>query len=98
MQRIAPLMGVRIIISHYPPYCSKWNPIEHRLFPHVHRAMQGVVFSSYELVKELIGKTSTSKGLSVIVRIVHQQYLTGLNVPGKRLQNKEFCFTKICLI
>lgn len=86
MQRIAELMGIRIIISHYPPYCSKWNPIEHRLFAHVHRAINGVVFSSYELVKELIGKTSTSKGLTVEVRIVKQQYLTGLRCPRENIE------------
>ena len=37
--------GLSIIVSHYPPYSSKWNPIEHRLFCHVHQAMSGVVFS-----------------------------------------------------
>ncbi|MEO0804629.1 MAG: hypothetical protein AAFY57_20570 [Cyanobacteria bacterium J06642_2] len=25
-----------------PPYTSKYNPIEHRLFPHLTRATQGV--------------------------------------------------------
>jgi len=86
IQRIAELIGVRIIISHYPPYCSKWNPIEHRLFPHVHRAMSGVVFSSYKLVKELIGKTSTSKGLTVVVRIIKRNYLTGLKCPKESIE------------
>ncbi|WP_309143890.1 hypothetical protein [Oscillatoria sp. HE19RPO] len=41
---------------HYPPYASKYNPIEHRLFPHVTRACQGVIFTSIELVKELMEK------------------------------------------
>lgn len=92
MQRIAALMGVRLIISHYPPYCSKWNPIEHRLFAHVHRAMKGIVFSSYELVKELIGKTSTSKGLAVKVRIVKVQYLTGLKCAREDIIKERILF------
>ena len=54
--------------------------------------MQGVVFSSYELVKELIGKTSTSKGLSVIVRIVHQQYLTGLKCAREEIAKQRILF------
>jgi len=41
------------------PYTSKYNPIEHRLFPHVTRACQGVVFESVEIVEELIAKTNT---------------------------------------
>ena len=48
----------------YPPYTSKFNPIEHRLFPHVTRACQGAIFTSIELVKSLIEKTSTKTGLS----------------------------------
>lgn len=92
LQRIATQMGVRIIISHYPPYSSKWNPIEHRLFPHVHRAMQGVVFSSYELVKELIGKTHTSKGLSVEVRIVKLEYKTGLKCSRDDIDDNRILF------
>ena len=46
---LAEKIGVNFIICHYPPYASKWNPIEHRLFAHVHRAMQGVVFTDYNI-------------------------------------------------
>jgi hypothetical protein len=50
---LAQTIGKDILICHYPPYASKWNPIEHRLFAHVHHAIQGVVFSDYKMVKEL---------------------------------------------
>ena len=33
MIKLATWTGLEIRIAHYPPYCSKWNPIEHRLFP-----------------------------------------------------------------
>ena len=46
LQALADEIGIEIRIAHYPPYCSKYNPIEHRLFPHVTRACQGVVFAS----------------------------------------------------
>lgn len=39
----------------YPPYCSKWNPIEHRLFSQVHRAMEGFVFTDYPTVQKITG-------------------------------------------
>lgn len=70
-------IGIDILICHYPPYASKWNPIEHRLFPHVHQAMKGVVFSNYNLVKELIEKTTTDTGLTVVVRINAKHYPIG---------------------
>ena len=62
---------------HTPPYCSKHNPIEHRLFPHVTRACQGVIFQSVEIVKELIAKTKTRTGLGVTVGIMNKVYEIG---------------------
>nr|WP_236631654.1 ISAzo13 family transposase [Endozoicomonas numazuensis] len=42
LQALSNRLGLKIRIAHYPPYCSKYNPIEHRLFPHVTRACKGV--------------------------------------------------------
>lgn len=75
---VAKLIGKNFIICHYPPYASKWNPIEHRLFAHVHRAMQGVVFDNYEIVKTLIEKTATTNGLRVFARIIDKEYPIGI--------------------
>ncbi len=72
--RLADELGIEIRISHYPPYTSKYNPIEHRLFPHITRACQGVVFKTVELVKQLMMKTSTKTGLSVTVKVTDKLY------------------------
>jgi len=80
LQQLADELGIEIRIAHYPPYCSKYNPIEHRLFPHVTRACQGVLFTSVNLVKQLIEKTATSKGLKVFVKIIETIYQTGRKV------------------
>jgi hypothetical protein len=80
LQKLADQIGLEIRIAHYPPYCSKYNPIEHRLFPHVTRACQGVVFKSVELVKQLMKKTHTKTGLNAIVKIVGKTYQTGRKV------------------
>jgi len=77
LQALANEIGIEIRIAHYPPYTSKYNPIEHRLFPHVTRACQGVVFKSVELVKELMEKTRTQQGLYVTVQIIDRVYETG---------------------
>jgi len=79
---LADELGLEIRIAHYPPYCSKYNPIEHRLFPHVTRACQGVLFTSVNLVKQLIEKTTTSKGLKVFVKIIETTYQTGRRVAN----------------
>lgn len=80
LQLLVDELGIEIRIAHYPPYTSKYNPIEHRLFPHVTRACQGVIFTSTELVKELIEKTRTSTGLKVTVQIIDKVYQLGRKV------------------
>ena len=80
--------GLSVIVCHYPPYCSKWNPIEHKLFSQVHRSMEGVVFSDYEIVKKLIEQTSTETGLMVIVRLNLKEYHTGIKINKTDLDPK----------
>jgi len=80
LQDLADEIGVEIRIAHYPPYCSKYNPIEHRLFPHVTRACQGVIFTSVALVKELMEKTHTQTGLKAFVHIIDKVYHIGRKV------------------
>lgn len=89
---LAKNIGIRIIVSHYPPYCSKYNPIEYMLFAPMHRAMQGVVFSSYELVKELIEQTTTQRGLRVVARIVNKEYPPGLRCTNDQLDQSRLLF------
>jgi Rhodopirellula transposase DDE domain len=56
LQKLVDELVIEIRIAHYPPYCSKYDPIENRLFPHVTRTCQGVIFTSVALVKKLMGK------------------------------------------
>ena len=80
LQRLVDRVGIEIRVAHYPPYCSKYNPIEHRLFPHLSRACQGVVFESVGLVKSLMERAKTKTGLSVLVEVQEQVYQTGRRV------------------
>lgn len=80
LQALADKLGIPIRVAHYPPYTSKWNPIEHRLFPHVTRALQGVIFKSHELVKELIETTTTQNGLTVKANIIDKVYRVGRKI------------------
>jgi len=51
LQHLSNAINLPIRMGHYPPYTSKWNPVEHRVFPHITRSMAGVVLVSVELVK-----------------------------------------------
>jgi Rhodopirellula transposase DDE domain len=46
LQDVVNDLAVPIRVAHYPAYCSKFNPIERRLFRHVTRACQGVLLDS----------------------------------------------------
>ena len=79
---MADRLGIEIRVAHYPPYCSKYNPIEHRVFPHVTRACQSVVFESVELVQDLISRTHATTGLSVTTSILDRVFETGRKVAA----------------
>jgi hypothetical protein len=81
LQKLSDTIGIEIRIAHYPPYTSKYNPIEHRLFPHVTRACKGIIFKNLQIVKDVIGKAKTKKGLKVFTAIHDKLYET-----GKKLQ------------
>jgi hypothetical protein len=80
LQRLVNDLRLEIRVAHYPPYASKYNPIEHRLFPHLTRVCRGVIFHTIDVVAELMRKASTRTGLSVAVDIVDRVYEIGRQV------------------
>ena len=82
LARFAQETGLTVRVAHYPPYTSKYNPIEHRLFPHLTRACQGVICTRLELVQELMAKASTRTGRRVTVNILKKVYQTGRQVAA----------------
>lgn len=77
LQALVNELGIEIRIAHYPPYTYKYNPIEHRLFPHVSKVCQGVIFESVETVKELMEKATIRTGLKVFTTILDKAYQKG---------------------
>ena len=94
VQKLSNRIGLEIRVAHYPAYCSKYNPIEHRLFPHMTRAAQGVLFDSVATVKRLFEKTSTKTGLGVVVEILDKVYETGRKYAADFKKNMKILFDK----
>jgi hypothetical protein len=84
---LAREIGLEITICHYPPYASKWNPIEHRLFCHVHTAIEGMPFVDYDTVKKIFENTQTDTGLTVVVRLNLKEYFTKQKFDKNLLDN-----------
>lgn len=77
LQALSDRLGLELRVAHYPPYCSKHNPIEHRLFPHITRACQGVIFHTVDIAKQFMAQAKTRTGLKVTVDILNGVYVTG---------------------
>lgn len=74
LQRLANRIDIAIRVAHYPPHCSKYNPIEHRLFPHITRAWSGVVFRTLDIVVKCLRRVWTSSGLKVTYAVLDKVY------------------------
>lgn len=93
LQKLAIEIGLDITVAHYPPYCSKWNPIEHRFFPHVSNALRrGATINSIEHLAEKIERTKTKTGLTISVFIDDKQYLTGRKYAEGFKENNKIVF------
>jgi hypothetical protein len=74
---LANRLGLAMRVAHYPPYCSKHNPIAHQVFPHITRACQGGIFHTVDSARPCIERTQTTPGLRVTVRLLDQVDQTG---------------------
>lgn len=85
LQRLANELGKSITVCHFPPGTSKWNKIEHRMFCHITMNWRAKPLESLKTIVELIGNTTTKKGLKIKV-------LEDKNVyqKGRRITDEEF--------
>ncbi len=95
LQGVVNDIAVPIRVAHYPAYCSKFNPIERRLFSHVTRACQGVLFDSLQTVLGLMQKTKTHQGLTVTVRVLDKLYEGGRTVSDAFKKHMPIVFEKL---
>lgn len=92
LQKLSDELNIEIRIAHYPPYTSKYNLIEHRLFPHITRACKGIIFKSVDIVNEVMSKTKTSTGLKVFTSILDKVFETGRKVADGFKENMRIKF------
>jgi len=76
-QRLSDRFGLEVTICHYPAGCSKWNPIEYRLFSPISINWAGQPLRTLDIVLGCLKATTTCKGLSVVAVLVDRKYPTG---------------------
>jgi hypothetical protein len=92
LQRLANRLGLELRVAHYPPYCSKHNPIEHRVFSHITRACQGVIFHTLDIAQQFIARAKTTTGLRVTVGLLKKVYTTGRKYADNFKENMTILF------
>ncbi len=80
LARLADEIGVPIHVCHFPPGTSKWNKVEHRLFSAISMNWRGQPLTSYEVIVQLIGATTTRTGLKVRAELDQDSYPKGIRV------------------
>lgn len=81
LQWLTDYLECPITVCHYPPGTSKWNQIEHRLFSFISMNWKGRPLLNLETVVNLIGSTTTTRGLKVRAVLDTTEYPTGQKIP-----------------
>jgi hypothetical protein len=83
-EQLCDAFGLEVTVCHYPTGCSKWNPIEHRLFSFISINWAGVPLRSFDLAQRLIAGTTTAAGLTVTACLKR-----GGNVQGEAVSDAD---------
>ena len=85
LQELADDLKLELQVCHFPPGTSKWNKIEHRLFCFITKNWRGRPLTSYQAIVNLIGSTTSKKGLTVRAVLDTNHYETGRKITDKQL-------------
>lgn len=96
MQRMvtfAQRIGLTIQLAYYPPYHSKYNPIE-RCWGILERHWNGAVLDSITAVIQFAA-TMTWKGVHPVVELITTNYKTGVKLTKAAMQTVEAQLTRL---
>ena len=79
-------LGLTVTVCHYPIGCSKWNPIEHRLFSFISGNWAATPLQTWDVVLAAIRGTTTTAGLTVDAVLNPVRYQTGWTVTDAGMQ------------
>jgi ribosomal protein S10 len=83
-EQLSDRYGLSVTVCHYPTGCSKWNPIEHRLFSQISLNWAGKPLRSLDTMLKYIRGTATQTGLTV-----RAAYLGGTFEKGQKVSNDQ---------
>jgi hypothetical protein len=84
-EQLCDRYGLAVTVCHYPTGCSKWNPIEHRLFGPISSTWAGRPLATWEALLGYLRATTTETGLTVRATLHEGTYQTGERVAAAEL-------------
>ena len=96
MQRITDFVDqfhVTVDLAYYPPYHSKYNPIE-RVWGVLEKHWNGSLLNTCEAVLGF-AQTMTFRGLHPLVHLAHKTYYTGVKLTQKQMAQLEQRFERL---
>jgi hypothetical protein len=85
-----------VTVCHYPPGCSKWNPVEHRLFSQISNNWSGKPLRSLPIMLGYIRGTTTRTGLRVKAVLDEGVYPKGQKVSWKDVDTLNLTPHEVC--
>jgi hypothetical protein len=82
-EQLCDRLGLTVTVCHYPTGCSKWNPIEHRLFGPISVNWAGTPLRDWETLLAALRGTTTQTGLTVRAVRHDRVYQTGERVSDR---------------
>jgi hypothetical protein len=95
-EKLCDESGLTVTVCHYPTGCSKWNPIEHRLFSYISKNWKGKPLRTLEVMLGYIRGTSTVTGLSVKAFLDEGFYAKGRKVTGEDIEGLRLKAHTVC--
>ena len=95
-ERICNRYGLTVTVCHYPPGCSKWNPVEHRLFSQITNNWAGKPLRSLAIMLGYIRGTTTTTGLTVKAVLDEGIYPKGQKVSWKDVDGLNLTPHEVC--
>jgi hypothetical protein len=94
--QLSDRLDLRVTVCHYPTGCSKWNPIEHRLFSQISRNWAGRPLRTLETLLGYIRDTTTTTGLRVTASLLEGVYHTGKRVTDAVMRTLQVEHHAVC--
>jgi len=95
-EQLSDQFGIAVTVCHYPTGCSKWNPIEHRLFSHISINWAGKPLRTFDIMLAYIRGTETTTGLTVKASLLEGVYEKGQRVSDAEMKTLNLERHEVC--